>query len=123
MVSTLLLDLPKDVRNLELSHPSQRRSELALALLSYASLILNISACLSSLTLLDQLGELPFRAAQKRQSFLPSAGAIEGTSEDLLRRYGVYKLWNVLVWHCDFIPFVCLVAADILHGQGLCRTY
>lgn len=50
---------------------------------------------------MDKLGELPFRAASQRQSLLPVGGTITGNSEDLLKRYGVGKLWTFLVWHCQ----------------------
>ncbi|KAF6749600.1 hypothetical protein DFP72DRAFT_913037 [Ephemerocybe angulata] len=72
---------------------------LALSVFAYAALVLNIGASLSSFILIDELGELPFRAAQQRSSLLPSRGPIEGSPAQLLRRYGADRLWTFIAYH------------------------
>lgn len=102
VVSALLMIPMQNRENNAAQSQSQRDARLALTVLSYASLILNLSACLSSFILIDELGEIPFRAASKRRSTLPVAGAIQGTPNQLLRRYGAGNLWDVVVLYCEF---------------------
>lgn len=72
-----------------------------LALVSYGSLLFNLSSSVGGFILIDRLGSVPFVAAQKPQETLPAAGYIEGDSNQLLRRYGIGKLWGALVLHCE----------------------
>lgn len=82
------------------SGPQITTYHISLTVLAYSALVLNISASLSSFILIDKLGDLPFQASQKPLSRLPRMGPIEGTQEQLLLRYGVDRLWTVVVYHC-----------------------
>jgi hypothetical protein len=50
--------------------------------------------------LIDRLGELQFRAAQKDQSILPSGGFTSVGADNLLIRFGAGRLWTCIAWHC-----------------------
>lgn len=99
IAATQLLAFFKNPNHFSTTQNNSEGALRALIIICYASLFFNASAAISSFILMDKLGELPFRAASKRQSILPSGGTITGNSEDLLKRYGVGKLWTVLVWH------------------------
>ncbi|KAF5336147.1 hypothetical protein D9611_006194 [Ephemerocybe angulata] len=73
-----------------------------LALASYGALFFNLSASISGFILIDRLGSIPYRAAQQPRELLPVSGVIDADSEQLLRRYGVGKLWGALVLHCEW---------------------
>ena len=112
IASTQLLAFFKNPNHFSTSQNNPEGALRALIIICYASLFFNASAAISSFILMDKLGELPFRAASKRQSILPTGGTITGNSEDLLKRYGVGKLWTFLVWHCQSINlmrFYCLI--------------
>lgn len=70
-----------------------------LVLLCYGSLFFNTSASISSFVLIDRLGELQFRAAQKDQSILPSGGFTSLGADNLLIRFGAGRLWTCIAWH------------------------
>lgn len=73
-----------------------------LILLCYGSLFFNTSASISSFVLIDRLGELQFRAAQKDQSILPSGGFMSVGADNLLIRFGAGRLWTCIAWHWVF---------------------
>lgn len=87
-----------------------------LALVSYGSLLFNLSSSVGGFILIDRLGSVPFVAAQKPQETLPAAGYIEGDSNQLLRRYGIGKLWGALVlhWFCCFNMGIWCIVTQVM---------
>lgn len=82
-----------------------------LLLLSYSAFILNASATIASLIMIDRLGDLQFRAyqaAKKRKSAPirhPSLPLSEKSKDDpddwLLEDYGAGKRWAWMKLHCE----------------------
>lgn len=69
----------------------------------YAALFLNVSATISSFILIDNLGEIGFRASCKGTEWekdIQQTERIEGTQENLLVRFGASKDWNLMLLHC-----------------------
>lgn len=77
-----------------------KNDSIALEVLSYASLFLNISCGVSSVLLLDRLGEVPYRSAREPQPRL--AGRTTLTAHELLKEYKVGGAWSLVLWHCTF---------------------
>ena len=73
---------------------------MALDVVGFSSIFLNISACISCFILLDRLGEIPYHAA--RDSNVPLGGKISVPQHRILRIYGIGALWRWVVWHCEF---------------------
>ncbi|PPQ88719.1 hypothetical protein CVT25_009483 [Psilocybe cyanescens] len=70
---------------------------LALEILGYAALFLNISACTSGFILIDRLGNMSWDASQDEALLL--VGKAITTQQNLLRLYGVGTLWFWVMWH------------------------
>lgn len=64
--------------------------------------------------LIDRLGELQFRAAQKDQSNLPSGGFTAMGADNLLIRFGAGRLWTCIAWHCKLYSVLPLDETDPL---------
>ncbi|KAK0485177.1 hypothetical protein IW261DRAFT_1417023 [Armillaria novae-zelandiae] len=67
----------------------------ALQVTSFGAIVLNASATITSLLLIDELGDLPDIASANPDK--PRAGFIE--SQDLLVYYGMEKTWTWTRWH------------------------
>lgn len=78
---------------------SHSNSVKFLLLLSYSGLALSCSATISSLILVDKLGELPIRASRMRE--LDNVESIDGETISILRRYGAGESWELVMWHCE----------------------
>ena len=97
--SIALLMFFKTPDNLSAS-PKSSRIFVALDVVGFASVFLNISACISCFILLDRLGEIPYHAAW--DSNLPLREKISVPRHRILRIYGIGALWHCVVWHCKF---------------------
>jgi len=69
--------------------------------LTYAAIILSISATISALTLTDEFGEIPSRASRK--SGLNTEGTVQGGDWDILRYFQTRKSTRWIVYHCESI--------------------
>lgn len=80
-----------------------------LLLVSYTGLALSCSATISSLILIDKLGEVPVRASRIRE--LDNVEIIAGETISILKRYGAGESWELVMWHCEFSEaFTCICA-------------
>lgn len=71
-----------------------------LLLLSYSAFVLNASATIASLIMMDRLGEIPLRAQKLYyEGKLPMAGKIR--IDYLLEDHGAGGLWTWMKWHCE----------------------
>jgi len=76
----------------------------AVVTLSYAAIILSISATISSLILTDEFSEMRTRAA--RSTWVHGdAGEFYGKQWKLLIEYGLRKGTAWVVWHCEYLHF------------------
>lgn len=71
----------------------------ATLILTYAAIILSISATISALTLTDELGEIPSRASRDPLHTTHPAGTIEGNNWDILRHFGARKSTRWVTYH------------------------
>ena len=79
-----------------------RTGQNAILWLCYASLFFNAGATLSSLFLIDVVGELPFRSSNKPHLVDENRSVTIKVESKLLKRYGVGRSWVWLRWHCEF---------------------
>ncbi len=70
----------------------------ALQVMSFGAIIMNASATITSLLLIDELGDLPDIASADPDK--AQEGSIE-ESRDLLVYYGMKKTWTWTRWHCQ----------------------
>ncbi len=70
-------------------------------ILTYAAIILTISATISAWTLTDELGAIPSRASREPRHTTHPAGSIEGNSWDILRHFGARKSTRWVTYHCE----------------------
>ncbi|KAF8957478.1 hypothetical protein BDZ97DRAFT_1846393 [Flammula alnicola] len=103
--------------NLDAGRHNSRGGLLALEITGYASVFLNISACISSFILADRLGDVPYRAA--RDSSVPLGGQAAMEQQSILRKYGIGALWQWIVWHCQSLGCLLYVGAWCIFAQLL----
>ncbi|KAF8909406.1 hypothetical protein CPB84DRAFT_1517276 [Gymnopilus junonius] len=96
IIAAILLIL-KENFNATTSQNISDGKQMALVVMGYVSLFLNISACMSCFILIDRLGELPYHAAQDRQ--LPKGGTITLQQQGILKLFRIGALWTWVVWH------------------------
>ena len=72
----------------------------AALILTYAAIILTISAAISALTLTDELGTIPSRASRDPLHTTQSAESIVGNSWDILRHFRARKSTRWVTYHC-----------------------
>ena len=80
-------------------HSTQKGVQKAILTLTYAAIILSISATISALTLTDHFGEIPSRAS--REPGINDAKAQSGSDWDILRRFRTRKSTLWLIYHCE----------------------
>lgn len=73
---------------------------VALIILSYCSIILNMSSTVTSMILTDKLGDLPIYAS-RRKTYAPEGGWFAGGSLELLECFGTGRSWTWTMWHCE----------------------
>lgn len=76
----------------------------ALIMLTFASLIFNASATISSIILIDKFGELPSRSAWKasRQDIaFAQYNPIPSNTRAILTAYGADRFLILIQWHCE----------------------
>ncbi len=98
MVQASLVAFFKDDKNFK---SPQSGVQEAVLILSYAAIILSISATISALTLTDELGEIPSRASRDPLHTTHPAESIEGNSWDILRHFGARKSALWVTYHCE----------------------
>lgn len=103
----------KDDKNFE--SPESTVQEVIL-ILTYAAIILSISATISALTLTDEFGEIPNRACRERGC---CPDKMQGGDWDILRRFGIRDLTQWIVYHCKPIRHLpasaCFFDQDVLY--------
>lgn len=70
-------------------------------LLSYASMLLNAGAVMTSFVLVDRLCELPYLYAREGNMRYPKNGVVIGRQLYLLEKCGAGKRWKLALWHCE----------------------
>jgi len=80
-----------------------------LLMLSYCAVLFNFSATITSLILIDKLGELRLRASRDPdlqggdgEESLNEPRRIAETSLKLLERFGAGESWRWMMWHCEY---------------------
>ena len=71
-----------------------------MVLLSYATILFNASAAVTSFIVMDTLSEMPFRSATFEEEPYPERAIVNANQTYLLERYGVRGYWQPVVWHC-----------------------
>ncbi|KIM44953.1 hypothetical protein M413DRAFT_442929 [Hebeloma cylindrosporum] len=115
LISTVLLVFFKAPDNLS-TPPKSSNGLVALDVVGFCSVFLNVSACISCFILLDRLGEIPYHAA--RDSNVPLGGKIAVPQHRILRIYGIGALWRWVVWYwliCFIIGASCVFAQLLLY--------
>lgn len=74
-----------------------------MVLLSYAAMLFNSGAAITSFILVDSLSELPYTNATLHEEPYPRGSRVFESPSFLLRRYGVGIKWNIALWHCKYI--------------------
>ncbi|KAF6752974.1 hypothetical protein DFP72DRAFT_1069759 [Ephemerocybe angulata] len=92
-------------------------TRLAVVTFCYLAMFFNIGATISGFILIDGLGEIQFHASTavrkgEASSILPSAGPLEGSPLELLRRFDGGSYWTRLVYH--WIISFCLGVLSLL---------
>ncbi|KAF8202516.1 hypothetical protein BJ912DRAFT_945049 [Pholiota molesta] len=100
VTATLLLLFLKNTANFDGSRQNSHGMLIALELLSYASIFLNISSCMSCFILLDRLGDVPYKSS--RDPDVPIGGRTTLEQEGVMRTYGIGALWQWVFWHWLF---------------------
>ena len=96
-VQASLVAFFKDDKNFKSSQSGVQATAL---ILTYAAIILTISATISALTLTDELGAIPSRASRDPLHTTQPAEGIEGNSWDILRHFGARKSTRWVTYHC-----------------------
>lgn len=73
-----------------------------MVLLSYATMLFNSGAAISSFILVDSLSELPYQNATFEKDPYPGNSRVFQGPSFLLRRYGVGIKWDLALWHCTY---------------------
>ncbi|KAG8868320.1 hypothetical protein FRB97_002478, partial [Tulasnella sp. 331] len=71
-----------------------------LLLLSYSAFMLNASATIASLLMIDRLGEIPIRAARLLDN--RSTKVVHTSDDSLLEDHCAGGRWTWMKWHCEF---------------------
>ncbi|KDR65720.1 hypothetical protein GALMADRAFT_106788 [Galerina marginata CBS 339.88] len=100
IAATILLIFNLGSCKIAIAPGSSDNKVLALEVISYASIFLNISACLSCFILIDRLGDIPYHASQNPN--LTKGGSVSLRQQEILKIYGVGALWRWVVWHWLF---------------------
>lgn len=72
--------------------------------ISYAALFLNVVAALYSFIIIDNIGEINFRASAKTDAFhedIEQTGRVVASQDDLLKKFGAGKDWNWMIMLCE----------------------
>ena len=93
----------------------QSRVQEAILILTYAAIILSISATISALALTDEFGEIPSRASRDPLHTTHPAESIEAKNWDILRHFGARKSTRWITYHCESIdtPFFSLITTKL----------
>lgn len=70
-----------------------------LLLLSYSAFMLNASATIASLLMIDRLGEIPLRAKRYFESYGAQHANI--SDDTLLEDHAAGGRWTWMKWHCE----------------------
>ena len=91
---------------------------MALDVVGFSSVFLNISAWISCFILLDHLEEIPYHAARGSNVLL--GRKISVLQHPILRIYGVGAVWRWVVWH--WVPSLssgnCTFCSILLHSAS-----
>ncbi len=98
MAAGLLSVINDVVSDADFKQTANPHALTALQVMSFGAIILNASATITSLLLIDELGELPDIASADPEK--ARAGFVE-KSRDLLVYYGMKKTWTWTRWHCQ----------------------
>lgn len=97
-----------------------------IVLLSYAAILFNASAAISSFIVADSLSEIPFRKASLEEEPYPERATVSANQTYLLTKYGAGKMWQPIMWHCKSITIPTLfdsnhvcTRAILLSGRNL----
>lgn len=73
-----------------------------MVLLSYAAMLFNSGAAISSFILVDSLSELPFQFAAFEDGDPYTDGSrVHAGQSYLMRMYGIGARWELALWHCQ----------------------
>ncbi len=98
MAASLLSVINDVVSDVDFKQTANPHALTALQVTSFGAIIFNASATITSLLLIDELGDLPDIASADQDKV--QAGLIE-ESRDLLVYYGMKKTWTRTRWHCQ----------------------
>jgi len=91
----------------------------AVLTLTYAAIILSVSATISALTLTDQFGEIHSRASRKQGNLT----SFQGGDWAILRHFRARKFTRWIIFHCEpMVTCNCflITIALIIQGWGAC---
>lgn len=94
----------------------------------YAALILNIGSTISSFVLIDNLGEMGFRASCRADELDEynemGLGTFLTNKDDLLIKFGASPAWKWMVYHCSLnLTLFYHLFTEIPIFIGLCTFY
>ena len=98
IASALLLVAVNSV--LDSRNETKSRTDVALVVLSYSSIVFNSGAAVAAFILIDQLGDLTLRSSQLNAQPSPEDG-LPSRSTNILRMHGVSASWIWIMWHCE----------------------
>ena len=93
--------------------------QTAILTLTYAAIILSVSATISALTLTDQFGEIHSRASRKQGNLT----SFQGGDWAILRHFRARKFTRWIIFHCEpMVTCNCflITIALIIQGWGAC---
>lgn len=89
-----------------------------MVLLSYAAMLFNSGAAITSFILVDSLSELPYTNATFQDEPYPRSSRVFEGPSFLLRRYGVGIKWDLALWHCKHISKRVCTLRSWNYAQG-----
>ena len=107
-------------KSLDVDHIPSHTGQNIILWLCYASLFFNTGATLTSLFLIDVVGELPFRSSHQTHLVDENLNVVIHDEHKLLKRYGARRSWGWLRRHCE-LPKITISRnfTELLsHSQG-----
>lgn len=93
-----------------------------MVILSYAAMLFNSGAAITSFILVDTLSKLPYMNATFQEEPYPRGSRVFAGPSFLLRRYGVGIKWDLALWHCKYISKRVSTLMSSNYAQGYSAT-